>query len=222
MRAIKRSAKIGAAEIRASVLVELLEKLDGSGWLVERIRTKPMAVRATEMLPLLKGTKFMNIGEFGRTVHAEMASLMDAARRGVSVDNLTIYVTTFPCHNCAKHLIAAGIRKVVYLEPYPKSRADYLHSEEIELDPLGEVRDDRVAFVAFSGVSPRQYQQLFAMAARGAKKGYPLKEWNSKRMTLLPRYVARNAHHAYLVAEREEAEKLPEAAFKWDKKVVCP
>src|SRR6266446_8909613 len=122
MRAIKRSAKIGAAEIRASVLVELLEKLDGSGWLVERIRTKPMAVRATEMLPLLKGTKFMNIGEFGRTVHAEMASLMDAARRGVSVDNLTIYVTTFPCHNCAKHLIAAGIRKVVYLEPYPKSR----------------------------------------------------------------------------------------------------
>ena len=42
-----------------------------------------------------------------------------------------MYVTTFPCHNCAKHIIAAGLERVVYLEPYPKSRAKTLYDEDI-------------------------------------------------------------------------------------------
>ena len=62
-------------------------------------------------------SKLMGIQEFGRQVHAEMAALLDAAMRGVAVKGNVIYVTTFPCHNCAKHIIAAGLRAVVFLEP---------------------------------------------------------------------------------------------------------
>lgn len=195
------------AELRAGVLVELLERLPPE-WFSAEMKTKSMHARAEEILPSLKGTKFLNIGEFGRTVHAEMAALMDAARRGVSVNGQTIYVTTFPCHNCAKHIIAAGIRKVVYLEPYPKSRAGFLHGEEMILDPVDENYDKRkVAFTPFSGVAPRQYQQLFSMALRGGPKASQ-NEWNSKRKTLVPRYVPRNTALAYLAAERTEVATL--------------
>ena len=45
--------------------------------------------------------------EYGRAVHAEMDALLDAARRGVAVQGATLYVSTFPCHSCARHVIAA-------------------------------------------------------------------------------------------------------------------
>lgn len=52
------------------------------------------------------------------TVHAEQNALTDAARRGVSVQNATAYVTHFPCIHCAKLLLAAGIRAVCFHEDY--------------------------------------------------------------------------------------------------------
>lgn len=77
--------------------------------------------------PLLKGTRVASIIEFGRIVHAEMAAVCNAARRGVSIRDATLYCTTFPCHMCARHLIASGIMRVVYIEPYPKSLAKDLY-----------------------------------------------------------------------------------------------
>ncbi|MDZ7714353.1 MAG: anti-phage dCTP deaminase [Rhodovibrio sp.] len=73
--------------------------------------------------PFLKETRAANIIEFGRIVHAEMSAITDAARRGLSIANSTLYCTTFPCHMCARHIISAGIMRVVYIEPYPKSMA---------------------------------------------------------------------------------------------------
>ena len=52
------------------------------------------------------------------TVHAEQNAISDAARRGVSVNNATAYITHFPCINCAKILAASGITKVVYHTDY--------------------------------------------------------------------------------------------------------
>jgi len=48
------------------------------------------------------------------TVHAEQNAVADAARRGVQIEGATVYVTHFPCINCAKILASAGIRKVKY------------------------------------------------------------------------------------------------------------
>lgn len=65
---------------------------------------------------LLKPTGFLDITEFGRAVHAEMEALMACTRSGRSARGSDLYTTTFPCHNCCRHIIGAGIRKVVYIE----------------------------------------------------------------------------------------------------------
>lgn len=193
-----------AKKIKTSALAELLEKIAAQGWLNESTKETQPNILARELLPKLKGTQFMNIGEFSRPVHAEMAALIDGARRGVAVHGLSMYVTTFPCHNCAKHIIAAGIRKVIYMEPYPKSRADNLHGEEIWLESVdGESPDDRIPFVAFTGVAPRQYGRIFNMGERGAKHGLPMRKWDETRAQLAPLYISTNAAGAYVRSERD-------------------
>lgn len=52
------------------------------------------------------------------TVHAEQNAISDAARRGVSLSGATAYITHFPCVNCAKIMISAGIKSVKYLHDY--------------------------------------------------------------------------------------------------------
>jgi deoxycytidylate deaminase len=208
-----------ARRIKTIVLAELIEKMQSQRWLESSLDKVPMNELANKLLPQLKGTQFMDIGEFVRPVHAEMAALIDGARRGVAVHGLTMYVSTFPCHNCAKHIIAAGLRKVVYLEPYPKSRAKILHGEEINLDSIdGTETDDRVVFCAFTGIAPRHYRTLFSMGSRGRKSGLALNDWNSSRDKLTPTYIPRNAAAAYLLTECDELKKLDEAIYNWDRK----
>ena len=52
------------------------------------------------------------------TVHAEQNAICDAAKRGVSLDGATAYVTHYPCLNCLKLLIASGIKNIKYLMDY--------------------------------------------------------------------------------------------------------
>jgi len=133
--------------IKISVLRELIERIGLKGWLKDDTAKLRSGDLARELLPALKRTQFLDIGEFGRPVHAEMAAIIDAARRGVAVAGHTMYVTTFPCHNCAKHIIAAGVRRVIYLEPYPKSRALDLHGEEITAESeTGRQRKTKSSF----------------------------------------------------------------------------
>jgi len=99
--------------------------------------------------------------EYQRTVHAEMAALQNAQRHGTAVDGSTMYTTSFPCHICAKHILAAGITRVVYIEPYPKSRAKGFYPDAIRVD--GEnAGADPVAVDPFIGVGPNLYQRLFS------------------------------------------------------------
>jgi deoxycytidylate deaminase len=104
--------------------------------------------------------------EFGRAVHAEMNALLDASRRGVSVQGATLYTTTFPCHNCARHLIGAGIERVVFIEPYTKSRAGQLHEDALAIDTSRSGTQKKISFTSFVGVAPRRYQQLFDASLR--------------------------------------------------------
>lgn len=52
------------------------------------------------------------------TVHAEQNAVSDAARRGVSLEGSTVYITHFPCINCAKILAAAGVCCIKYHHDY--------------------------------------------------------------------------------------------------------
>ncbi|HOR12870.1 MAG TPA: cytidine/deoxycytidylate deaminase family protein [Clostridia bacterium] len=52
-------------------------------------------------------------------IHAEQNAIIQAAKLGVSIDGATLYCTHQPCVICAKMIINAGIRRVVYAEGYP-------------------------------------------------------------------------------------------------------
>lgn len=115
-----------------------------------------------------------DLTEFGRVVHAEMEAILACARNNISTRDATLFCTTFPCHNCAKHIVAAGIQRVVYIEPYAKSRAFEFHTDSIlSADPgqLREQEEKTVFFEPFVGVGPRRYLDLFSMK-QGA--GYSL------------------------------------------------
>jgi dCMP deaminase len=51
-------------------------------------------------------------------IHAEMNALIWAARKGISIEEATIYVTLEPCSECSKNLIAAGIKRIVFDRSY--------------------------------------------------------------------------------------------------------
>jgi deoxycytidylate deaminase len=106
-------------------------------------------------------SQIRDITEYGRAVHAEMEALLFCARNTVDTRGATLYTTTFPCHNCAKHIIAAGIRRVVYVEPYPKSKAFEFHNDAIS--PEDKPNLQIVAFVPFVGIGPRKFFDLFSM-----------------------------------------------------------
>ncbi len=110
---------------------------------------------------LRKATRVLEVTEFGRAAHAEMEAIIACSRNGQSVRGGTLYSTTFPCHNCAKHIVAAGIRRVVYVEPYPKSRALELHHDSISLDSPDT---SKVSFEAFVGIGARRYFDLFSLS----------------------------------------------------------
>lgn len=60
----------------------------------------------------------MEDGHCIRTVHAEMNALIQCAKEGISTDGTEIYVTHFPCINCTKALLQAGITKITYKAHY--------------------------------------------------------------------------------------------------------
>ena len=123
--------------------------------------------------------------EFSRAVHAEMDAITTAARIGnAPLKNSSLYCTTFPCHNCACHIIAAGITKVYYIEPYEKSLALELHEYEIEFEPKDESGSNagKVLFLPFEGVAPKQYLNVFTANERknscGKRTRYDMPKMN--------------------------------------------
>ena len=70
---------------------------------------------------------------------------------------------------CTKHIVAAGIRKVIFLEPYPKNFASELHSDSIKVEGAdrGKYQEfPAVEFEHFYGVPPRRFRELFERGRR--------------------------------------------------------
>lgn len=117
-----------------------------------------------ELKKILDVSPIRDLTEFGRAVHAEMEALLSCARTHGNTRGATIYTTLFCCHNCAKHIIAAGIKRVVYIEPYLKSKAIELHDDAISMGFLDEQNSpNTVCFEPFVGVGPRRFFDLFSM-----------------------------------------------------------
>jgi deoxycytidylate deaminase len=108
-----------------------------------------------------------DIVEYSRSIHAEMNALLSAARNGISPVGTTLYCTTYPCHNCARHLVTAGVTRVYYIEPYVKSLATELHSDAIatQTPPTTggtQPKQTHMVVTPFTGVGPRMYEDFFA------------------------------------------------------------
>jgi deoxycytidylate deaminase len=156
--------------------VEALLKEKGSLTLTDDQKT--LVKKACE------SSRLLDITEFGRAVHAEMDAILSCGRAGIDTVGTTLFSTTFPCHNCAKHIVASGIRRVVYIEPYEKSQALDLHDDAVvpydpgDLAPQITDQDEReprtrkVVFEPFMGVGPRRFFDLFSMKL---SNGYPMK-----------------------------------------------
>ena len=78
-----------------------------------------------EQMKIPSGTRH----ELCRGVHAEQNAIVQAAYFGTSVNESTIYTTTYPCSMCAKILINAGIKEVVYSEGYVDDLSKKLFAE---------------------------------------------------------------------------------------------
>lgn len=138
---------------------------------------------------LIKDSDIKDITEYGRMVHAEMDAILNCARSNNSTQDAVLYVTTFPCHNCAKHIVAAGIKEVMFVEPYPKSKALEFHEDSITLE---KNQKNKLRFKPFVGIGPRNFINLFSLTlgigkelSRKDKEGHSLaQDWDPKKEKL--------------------------------------
>lgn len=191
--------------VQQEIAQEIVKALDGV------IETE---LDADELLERILSTRLGALTEFGRAVHAEMAAILDAARNGHAIRGATLYATTFPCHNCARHLIGAGVMRIVYIAPYAKSLAADLHEGDLVVDH-SRPPDDVVHLEPFVGVAPRRYMELFSGVTRKRDDGR-LAEWDSTtaqpRLTDVEPKEMRQNRPAYRVRERIVSQLVPELA----------
>ncbi len=137
---------------------------------------------------------------------------MTCSRNNISSRNSVLFCTTFPCHNCAKHIIAAGVDKVYFIEPYPKSKALEFHSESIKSkipDSNNTNEQEFTYFIPFIGVGPRKFFDLFSLNSGSGRtikrkdKDGNIVTWNPEtakpKIQLLP--------ISYLEREKQSSEK---------------
>ena len=131
------------------------------------------------ILDILKKSKFKNIIEYSRSIHAEMhAIIIGSQMTSNKMVNGNLYCTTYPCHNCARHIILAGIKNIYYIEPYKKSLGIKLHGDALTEDEKDQIK---VRILAYDGVAPRRYLEFFSMKLERKSKDGRIIERNIKK-----------------------------------------
>jgi len=178
-----------SAKMKGYIISEVMKRLDDGGLLNITKRKGGNIDDISRELAfgkkswLLKDARVSNMLEFGRVVHAEMTAITECSRRGLKTSGATLYCTTFPCHMCARHIVASGLMEVYYIEPYPKSMARELYVDIIDVvDSTKESSKKTVNFISFEGIGPNRYVDMFDLAGRKRKDkaGNALK-WDPKK-----------------------------------------
>ncbi|WP_393969632.1 anti-phage dCTP deaminase [Kluyvera intermedia] len=130
----------------------------------------PVKKREAAIQTIIKNSRLKDLIEFSRAVHAEMHAILGASRvAGERILGGKIFVTTYPCHSCARHIIASGISEVYFIEPYRKSLALKLHSDAMTESVIET--DEKVKLIQFDGVAPTRFLELFESGSRKSKAG---------------------------------------------------
>lgn len=172
----------------------------------------PAAAAEELSTKIYESTRLRDLLEFSRSIHAEMDAIVSIARKGSqSTKGTYMYSTTFPCHNCARHIIAAGIKKMFYIQPYEKSLASDLHGDDLVLDPTEtDDKTDRVQFLHFEGTAPRQYLNFFqSKSERKGADGRAVSTVVSMAAKVTPQYLDN-----YMDLEAKVAKHLKELGIE--------
>lgn len=193
--------------IKTELVEDAVRRLRTREWLIDEKRDRSDEELARQSLigegAFLSDSKLFDVIEFGRAVHAEMAAISQAARNGTALQGTRLFCTTFPCHICARHIVAAGIREVIFIEPYEKSRTAELFSDSIVVEPH-ELSNARANFRPFVGVAPRRYMDFFQLSgSRKTEEGKILRQNDIAGEPRLKRVV-----FTYLSVEQKVVEEL--------------
>lgn len=124
--------------------------------------------------------------EFARSIHAEMhAIILGAQQTGTQMIDGKLYCTTYPCHNCARHIIVAGIKEVYYIEPYKKSLGTELHSDAINNEDQDGESTNKLKILMYEGVAPKRYIDFYKMRDNRKNKMQPINTLKPKNMVTL-------------------------------------
>lgn len=136
------------------------EKISFAGHLLEALEgIIPDGMHDQAREAITSSSKLKGLIEFSRSIHAEMHAILNAGKlSGDKMIGGKLFVTTYPCHSCARHIVAAGIKEVYFIEPYRKSLAIKLHGDAIS---ERETDHEKVRLLPFSGVAPSRYLDLF-------------------------------------------------------------
>lgn len=74
-------------------------------------------------------------------IHSEINNICSAAKNNISLEGCDLYVSITPCRQCAKAIIAAGIKRVIYEKPYDRDSS-----------PIKFLRDNNVICVQLDKV----------------------------------------------------------------------
>jgi deoxycytidylate deaminase len=152
------------------------------GLAAEGILDRKNASRA--ITHIVTKSKVRDLIEFSRSIHAEMhAILLGSQTAGERVKGGKLFSTTYPCHSCARHIIASGIKEVYYIEPYRTSLGTKLHDDAITED---EGDNSKVRILPFDGVAPTRYLKFFNVAKSSRKSEGKMVKIDSK--SALPRF----------------------------------
>lgn len=94
-------------------------------------------------------------------VHAEMSAVLNA--NGEDLRDKVLYTTTFPCAQCARQIAYVGIKKVVYVEPYPDPDSEHFLREHC-----------KISLQMFEGVKARAYERVFSNVRALNERKYSL------------------------------------------------
>ena len=96
--------------------------------------TRVISVGYNGFLPKTPHKSIVRNGHEQATVHAEQNALMDCAKRGVSCNGSTAYITHYPCIICTRLLLAAGIHEIKYLENYKNDNLVSIFCKQCNVD----------------------------------------------------------------------------------------
>lgn len=167
-------------KVKTDMVRDFMVRLSEEGWLSEKhsqLAPDALVESALEGKGPLARAMINDVIEYGRMVHAEMNALTDAARFRRSTSNATLFCTTMPCHLCTKLIIAAGITRVVYIEPYYKSLVGELYEDSVSMNEPFE--HDKVSFEQLKGVTPNSFKQVFSKGRRKNGNGEAIR-WNPR------------------------------------------